>query len=341
MNEPFAPRHVLVTGGAGFIGSAFVRLVMSRYPDLRVTVLDKLTYAGNPANLATVADDPRYRFVHGDITCPDDVRRALSGCDALVNFAAETHVDRSILDAGAFVMTDVYGTYILLEAVRELRTLRALFVSTDEVYGDVPVGSSREDDPLAPRSPYAASKASGELLVKAYHVTYDVPVLATRGSNTYGPYQFLEKLIPLMVTNAIDDLALPVYGDGRQRRDWLYVDDHAAGIDVVLRRGAVGQAYNLGAGHEHENMEVVRRILDLLGKPDSLIRHVSDRPGHDRRYALDSSRAHTLGWRPTWSFADGLGATTAWYQEHEAWWRPLKDREFARYYNRQYGSRLT
>src|SRR5919206_553072 len=228
MSDPFSPRHVLVTGGAGFIGSAFVRHVLARYPDLRVTVLDKLTYAGNLANLAPVAGDPRYRFVQGDITQRDDVLPVLGDCDALVNCAAETHVDRSILDA-------------------------ALFVSTDEVYGDVPHGASTEDDAFAPRSPYAASKAGGELLVRAYHITYGLPVLTTRGSNTFGPYHYPEKLIPLMITNALDDQPLPVYGDGRQRRDWLYVDDHAAGIDVVLRRGVPGTAYNLGGGKEREN----------------------------------------------------------------------------------------
>ena len=340
MSDPFSPRRVLVTGGAGFIGSAFVRYVLARYPDLRVTVLDKLTYAGNLANLAPVADDPRYRFVQGDITQRDDVLPVLGDCDALVNFAAETHVDRSILDAGAFVTTDVYGSYVLLEATRELGTPRALFVSTDEVYGDVPHGASTEDDAFAPRSPYAASKAGGELLVRAYHITYGLPVLTTRGSNTFGPYHYPEKLIPLMITNALDDQPLPVYGDGRQRRDWLYVDDHAAGIDVVLRRGVPGAAYNLGGGNECENIAVVRRILNLTGKPASLIRYVQDRPGHDRRYALDCARAHALGWRPAHSFEDALAATVRWYQQNAAWWRPLKNGAYARYYQQQYGSRL-
>jgi dTDP-glucose 4,6-dehydratase len=331
---------VLVTGGAGFIGSAFVRYVLARYPDLHVTVLDKLTYAGNLANLAPVAGDPRYRFVQGDITQRDDVRPVLADCDALVNFAAETHVDRSILDAGAFVTTDVYGSYVLLEAMRELGTPRALFVSTDEVYGDVPHGASTEDDAFAPRSPYAASKAGGELLVRAYHITYGLPVLTTRGSNTFGPYHYPEKLIPLMITNALDDHPLPVYGDGRQRRDWLYVDDHAAGIDVVLRRGVPGAAYNLGGGNECENIAVVRRILNLTGKPESLIRYVQDRPGHDRRYALDCARAHALGWRPVHAFEDALAATVRWYQQNVSWWRPLKNGDYARFYQQQYGSRL-
>ncbi len=340
MSETFSPLHVLVTGGAGFIGSAFVRYVLARYPDLRVTVLDKLTYAGNLANLAPVDGDPRYRFVQGDVARREDVVAALADCDALVNFAAETHVDRYILDAGAFVTTDVYGSYVLLEAIKELGTPRAVFVSTDEVYGDVEEGSSRESDPFAPRSPYAASKAGGEMLVRAYRITHGLPVLTTRGSNTFGPYHYPEKLIPLMITNALDDLPLPVYGDGRQRRDWLYVDDHAAGIDLVLRRGAEGEAYNLGGGNERENIDVVRRILTLTGKPESLIQHVADRPGHDRRYALDCAKAHALGWRPTHTFEDALAETVQWYRGHESWWRPLKSGEYARYYQEQYGKRL-
>jgi len=337
----FAPRHVLVTGGAGFIGSAFVRHCLGRYPDLRVTVLDKLTYAGNLANLLPAAADLRYRFIQGDIAVRDDVLEALRDCDALVNFAAETHVDRSILDAGAFVTTDVYGSHVLLEAVKELGTPRALFVSTDEVYGDVEQGASVETDPFAPRSPYASSKAGGELMVRAYHITHGLPTLVTRGSNTFGPHHYPEKLIPLMITNALDDLPLPVYGDGRQRRDWLYVDDHATGIDAVLRRGTLGEAYNLGGGNERENIDVVERILALTGKSASLIRHVQDRPGHDRRYALDSSKAHALGWRPTHTFEDALATTVQWYRDNESWWRPLKSGEFADYYRQQYATRLT
>lgn len=340
MTEPFTPRHLLITGGAGFIGSAFARYSLLRYPDLRLTVLDKLTYAGNRANLAPIAADARFNFVQGDITRREDVLPALRDCDALVNFAAETHVDRSILDAGAFVLTDVYGSYVLLEALKELGTPRALFVSTDEVYGDVPDGASREGDALAPRSPYAASKAGGELLVRAYHITHDLPVLATRGSNTFGPYHYPEKLIPLMITNALDDQPLPVYGDGRQRRDWLYVDDHAAGIDVALRRGAPGETYNLGGGNERENLAVVQRILELTGKSPSSIRYVQDRAGHDRRYAVDCAKAHALGWRPAHAFDDALAATVAWYQHNEEWWRPLKDAGFAAYYQQQYGARL-
>jgi len=336
----FTPRHILVAGGAGFIGSAYARSVLRSDSDVRVTVLDKLTYAGNLANLAPVADDPRYRFVRGDIARREDVLPALADCDALVNFAAETHVDRSILDAGAFVQTDVAGTLVLLEAVKDLGTPRALFVSTDEVYGDVEEGASVETDPFAPRSPYAASKAGGELLVRAYRITHGLPVLVTRGSNTFGPYHYPEKLIPLMITNALDDGPLPVYGDGRQRRDWLYVDDHARGIDHVLRHGALGEAYNLGGGNERENIDVVRRILRLTGKPADLIRHVADRPGHDRRYALDCARAHALGWRPRRTFEEALAATVRWYEANEPWWRPLKSGEYAAYYTQQYGERL-
>jgi len=340
-SQTFTPRHILVTGGAGFIGSAFVRLVLARYPDLRVTVLDKLTYAGNLSNLAPVADDPRYRFIQGDVARREDVLPALRDCDALVNFAAETHVDRSILDAGAFVTTDVYGSLVLLEAVKELGTPRALFVSTDEVYGDVEEGASVESDSFAPRSPYAASKAGGEMLVRAYHITHGLPTLVTRGSNTFGPYHYPEKLIPLMITNALDDQPLPVYGDGRQRRDWLYADDHAAGIDLVLRRGALGESYNLGGGNERANIDMVQQILTLTHKPESLIHYVQDRPGHDRRYALDCAKAHELGWRPARPFEEALAETVHWYQQHEDWWRPLRSGAYDAYYKQQYASRLS
>ncbi len=340
-SDAFTPRHILVAGGAGFIGSAFVRSSLARYPEVKITVLDKLTYAGNLDNLAPIAHQQGYRFVRGDITRPDDVTAALDGCDALVNFAAETHVDRSILDAGAFVSTDVYGSYVLLEAVKTLGVARALFVSTDEVYGDVEHGASVESDPFAPRSPYAASKAGGEMLIRSYYITHGLPVLVTRGSNTYGPYHYPEKLIPLMTTNALDGLPLPVYGDGRQRRDWLHVDDHAAGIDAVLRRGALGEAYNLGGGAERENIDVVTAILDAVGKPRSLMTYVQDRAGHDRRYALDSSKARALGWAPLHPFEQGLRETVEWYRTHQEWWRPLKSGEYAAYYATQYAERLT
>lgn len=336
-----AQRHWVVTGGLGFIGSAFVRIVLRERPDVAVTVLDALTYAGNPANVAEVEADPRYRFVRGDIADAGAVAAAIGdGAEAIVNFAAETHVDRSILEPEAFIRTDVLGTHVLLEAVRRFGIGRYLQVSTDEVYGDVEHGASVESDPLRPRSPYAASKAGGEMLVRAYHITHGLPVLVTRGSNTFGPYHYPEKLIPLMITNALDDQPLPVYGDGRQRRDWLYADDHAAGIDLVLRRGALGEAYNLGGGNERENLDVVRQILVLTDKPENLIRYVQDRPGHDRRYALDCAKAHALGWRPTKPFEEALVDTVRWYQQHEDWWRPLKSGAYGAYYQQQYGQRL-
>lgn len=329
---------LLVTGGAGFIGSNFVRLAVERWPQAEIVVLDKLTYAGNPAN---IPNDARVHFIHGDISSPDDVRRAMAGCTHVTNFAAETHVDRSILDPSAFVRTDVEGTRVLLEAARDLGVERYLQVSTDEVYGDVEAPHrSRETDPLHPRSPYSASKAGGDLMVGAYHTTFGVPTLITRGSNTYGPYQYPEKLIPLFVTNALDDQPLPVYGDGRQMRDWLFVRDHCAGIATVLERGQLGQIYNLGVGNERPNIEVIDRILALTGASRSLIRHVADRPGHDVRYALDIARARALGWEPQTSFEDGLAATVAWYRSHRDWWESIKNGTFQEYYERQYGQRL-
>ncbi len=329
-------RRLLVTGGAGFIGSNFVRYILSRYPDYQVVVLDKLTYAGNLANLADVADNPNYRFVRGDICDQQLVDGLVAEADAVVNFAAETHVDRSIIDAGSFIQTDVHGTFVLLEAAKKHRTQRFLQVSTDEVYGDIPEGSSVEDDPMRPRSPYSASKAGGEMMVQAYHVTYGVPVLITRGSNNYGPYQYPEKLIPVLITNAMDDQELPIYGDGQQVRDWLYVLDHCSGIDVALHHGEVGQAYNIGGGNERVNLEIAGQVLELLGKPRSLLRFVQDRPGHDRRYSLDCSKLRKLGWEPARPFEEGLAETVRWYVENEAWWRPLKSGEYWEYYKKNY-----
>ncbi len=334
-------RHWIVTGGLGFIGSAFVRMVFRERPDVRVTVLDAMTYAGNPENVRDVANDPRYRFVRGDICDAAAVRDAIgAGASAIVNFAAETHVDRSILAPEQFLRTDVLGTHVLLEAVREQGIERFLQVSTDEVYGDVESGSSTEDDPIRPRSPYAASKAGGDLQVLAYATTFGTPVLITRGSNTYGSHQFPEKLIPLFVTNLLDDLPVPVYGDGRQVRDWLHVDDHARGILHVLEHGELGNVYNIGGGNSRENVEITRRLLEATGKSwETHVRHVTDRPGHDRRYSLDAGKAARLGWRPTVDFERGLAATVAWYRENESWWRPIKSGEFREYYNRQYASR--
>lgn len=331
----------LVTGGLGFIGSAFIRLLAAERPEVEIVNLDAMTYAANPANLASIAENPRYRFVKGDITDPAAVAAAIGeGVDAIVNFAAETHVDRSILDPEAFLRTDILGTHTLLEALRERRIARYLQVSTDEVYGDVESGESIESSPLRPRSPYSASKAGGDLQVLAYRTTYEVPVLVTRGSNTYGPYQYPEKLIPLFVTNLIDDQSVPVYGDGLQIRDWLHVEDHARGILTVLERGTPGEIYNIGGGNPRTNLDITHRLLAGCGRSfESHVRHVADREGHDRRYAISSAKAHALGWRPEIEFERGLEATIAWYREHEAWWRPLKSGEFLAYYQRQYAHR--
>ncbi len=330
---------LLVTGGAGFIGSNFVRHVLRTHPDDTVVNLDKLTYAGNRANLADVESDPRYAFVHGDIADGKVVRDVARGVDAIVDFAACTHVDRSLMEPEEFLRTDVLGVFTLLEAVRELRIRRLLHISTDEVYGSIAEGSSRESDPLRPSNPYSASKASGDLLALAYWQTHRVPVVITRSSNNFGPYQYPEKVIPLFITNALDDQALPLYGDGRNVRDWLYVLDNCEAIDLVLRRGADGEVYNIGGGHEVENIALTRRILELTGKPASLIRPVTDRPGHDRRYSLDSSKVRALGWSPRRRFDDALTDTVRWYRDHPQWWRPLKSGEFRAYYDRQYGNR--
>jgi dTDP-glucose 4,6-dehydratase len=351
VTEPLA--RLLVTGGAGFIGSAYVLEVLRRRDGTTIAVLDNLTYAGNRANLAPVEDDPelapRLRFVRGDIADPEVVGPLVAGCDAVVNFAAETHVDRSILDPEAFLRTGVIGVHVLLEAVRtesarrvaERRApVRFLQVSTDEVYGAVLEGRSREDDPLAPRSPYSAAKAAGELLVHSYVVTHGVDAVVTRGANTYGPYHHPEKLIPLFVTNAIDDQPLPLYGDGLQERDWLYVSDHAGAIDHVLRHGRTGETYNVPGSAEMTNRAVVAALLERLGKPWTLVRSVPDRPGHDRRYAMDGSRLAALGWRNRTPFPEGLAATVDWFRANEAWWRAAKSGDWDAWYARQYADRL-
>jgi dTDP-glucose 4,6-dehydratase len=338
-------KHLLVTGGAGFIGSCFVRDILARRDGTRITVLDKLTYAGNEANLAPVRADAeqaaRLRFVRGDIADAAAVGPLVADADAVVNFAAESHVDRSILDPEAFLLTGVIGVHVLLEAIRaQARPIRFLQVSTDEVYGSVAKGHSREGDALAPRSPYAAAKASGEQLARSWFVTYGTDVVVTRGSNTYGPYQHPEKLIPLFVTNAIDDEPLPLYGDGQQRRDWLHVSDHAAAIEHVLRHGEPGETYNVPGELELPNAEVVRMLLERLGKPWSLVRRVEDRPGHDRRYAMDGSKVRALGWKNRVAFDAGLTETVDWFRANEAWWRAVKSGDWDSYYNRQYGARL-
>jgi dTDP-glucose 4,6-dehydratase len=330
---------LLVTGGCGFIGSNFVRTVLAAHPDDSVVNLDKLTYAGNRANLADVEDDPHYAFVHGDIADPKLVRDVLRGVDAVVNFAAPSHVDRSILDPDEFLRTNVLGVHVLLEAVRELRIPRMVQVSTDEVYGSIATGAAREDSPLRPSNPYSAAKAGGDLLALACWRTHGVPVVITRGSNTFGPYQYPEKIVPLFVTNALDDQPLPLYGDGGQVRDWLYVLDHCAAVDLVLRAGRDGEVYNVAGGHEVANLALTREILRLLDKPESLVSPVADRPGHDRRYALDGTKLGRLGWAPRHPFASALASTVSWYREHETWWRPLKSGEFRAYYERQYGRR--
>lgn len=326
--------RVLVTGGAGFIGSHFARRLAAAGED--VVVLDKLTYSGNPANLEGV----EHSFVQGDIADPDAVARAGAGCEAVVNFAAETHVDRSILAAGDFIATDVVGTHVLLEWARAAAA-RYVQVSTDEVYGDVEPGhASREDDPLRPSSPYSASKAGGDLQVLAYVRTYGVNASITRGSNTYGPNQFPEKLVPLFVTNALDGEPLPLYGDGRQVRDWLHAADHCSAIELVLRKGCAGEVYNVGADDERENLELTRRILELTGAAPALVRHVDDRPGHDRRYSLDSAKIRALGWKPERRLEEGLAETVAWYRDRRDWWEPIKSGEYREYYRSQYASRL-
>ncbi|MGH7279635.1 MAG: dTDP-glucose 4,6-dehydratase [Candidatus Rokuibacteriota bacterium] len=330
---------LLVTGGAGFIGSNFIRHVLTTHREDSVVNLDKLTYAGNVANLEDVSRDPRYRFVQGDICDAALVRDVTRGVDAVVNFAAESHVDRSLIEADAFLKTDVFGVFTLLEAVRELKIGRFLHISTDEVYGSVERGSSRESDPLRPSNPYSASKAGGDLLALAYWSTHRVPVVITRSSNNFGPYQYPEKVIPLFVTNALDDQPLPLYGDGKNVRDWLYVLDNCAAIDLVLRTGRDGEVYNVGGGHEVENVVLTREILRLTGKPETLIRPVKDRPGHDRRYSVDAKKVRQLGWTPRHPFGRALDATVRWYREHEAWWRPIKSGEFKAYYERQYGHR--
>jgi dTDP-glucose 4,6-dehydratase len=327
----------VVTGGAGFIGSNFVRFMLTRHDDVEIVNLDRLTYAGNLENLRDVEHDPRYTFVHGDICDAVVVGEALRGADAVVNFAAETHVDRSISGPQDFISTDVLGAHTLLEAVRRLEIPRYLQISTDEVYGSIDDGAFTEESGLDPSSPYSASKAGADLLVLAYHRTFGTPVLITRSSNNYGPYQYPEKIVPLFITNAVDDQQLPVYGDGLNVRDWLYVEDNCAGIDLVLREGDPGQVYNIGGGNEVQNLAITHQILELLGKDEGLIRFVTDRPGHDRRYAIDCSKLHGLGWHPKVPFEAGLARTVEWYASHPEWWRPIKSGAWREYYARQYG----
>jgi dTDP-glucose 4,6-dehydratase len=331
--------RLLVAGGAGFIGSAYARRRLAERPGDSIAVLDKLTYAGRRENLRDLPEN-RVELIEGDIADPDAVAAAIEGCDAVINFAAESHVDRSIHSPGEFITTDVFGSFVLLEAAREAG-IRHLQISTDEVYGSIEDGSFSEDSPLGPSSPYAASKGGGDLLVQAYHRTYGADALICRSSNNYGPGQHPEKLIPLCILNALAGDPLPVYGDGLQVRNWLYVEDNCAAIDLVLERGRVGEIYNVGGPDELPNLEVVRMILELTGRDESLIEHVSDRPGHDRRYSLDSAKVSGLGWEPRVRFAEGLERTVAWYRDNAWWWEPIRSGEYRGYYERQYGRPLS
>ena len=334
--------NVLVTGGAGFIGSNFVRYALASHNTWQVTTLDKLTYAGRLENLQGLLDHPRHSFVKGDVADPGVAAPLVKASDIVVHFAAETHVDRSLMSAGEFITTDVYGTFVLLEAAREAHGLRRFVqISTDEVYGSVPEGASLETGELRPRNPYAASKAGADRLAYSYWATYGVPVVITRASNNYGPYHFPEKVIPLFITNAIDDIPVPLYGDGLQERDWLHVSDHCRAVDLLIDAGTAGEVYNVGGSNPVRNIDLTKRILELLGKPESLIRSVADRLGHDRRYALDTAKLQGLGWRPQVPFAAGLRETVAWYLQNEWWWRPIKehDPDFRAFYDAQYGER--
>jgi dTDP-glucose 4,6-dehydratase len=331
---------LLVTGGAGFVGSNFVHLVLSSRPDWEIVNLDKLTYAANLENLKDIEDDPRYRFVKGDICDRETVAEGLRDCDAIVNFAAETHVDRSIMEPMAFLRTDVEGTFILLEAVRGGQVEKLLQVSTDEVYGSIPEGAADEQAAIRPSSPYSASKAGADLLCLSYWNTYQTPVVITRGANNIGPYQYPEKVLPLFITNALDDTPLPLYGDGLQVRDYTHVEDHCRGILLALEEGDPGEVYNIGAGNEMQNLDMARFLLAEIGKPESLLQHVKDRPGHDRRYAIDSAKLRSLGWTPRYDATEALRATVRWYADNRGWWESTKSGEhYQQYYRRQYEER--
>ena len=331
-------KSILVTGGAGFIGSNFVRYMVNKYPDYKIVVLDALTYAGNLENLQDLESCDNYEFHHGNICDSKIVEKLMQNVAVVINFAAETHVDRSILEAGSFIQTDVVGTFTLLETARKFHIERYIQISTDEVYGSIESGSFTEESILQPNSPYSASKASGDLLVRAYYKTYGVPTIITRSSNNFGPYQYPEKLIPLFITNAMEDEPLPLYGDGKNVRDWLYVLDNCEAIDVVLHRGENGEIYNIGGGHEMQNIQITHLILKHLGKPESLIKPVADRLGHDRRYSVDIKKMEKLGWEPKHRFEEAMTETINWYLENEAWWRRIKEKqeEFKKFYQDYY-----
>ena len=332
--------RILVTGGCGFIGSAFVRNMIRDRSGVSIVNLDKLTYAGNPRNVAEVADSPSYRFVLGDICDPKAVSDAMAGCDVVVNFAAETHVDRSLLGDSSFIDTDVKGVFVLLEEAKKVGVRKFIQISTDEVYGSIESGSFTEESKLTPRNPYSASKAGGDRLAYSYWASYGIPVVITRASNNYGPYQYPEKLIPLFVTNALDDLAVPLYGDGKNVRDWLYVDDHASAIEFLIERGEPGEVYNVGGPDETYNLDVVRKIIEQTGASEDLIEYVTDRPGHDRRYSLASEKVRALGWEAQVTFDEGLPKTVDWYRENTAWWEPIRSGDYRSYYEKQYGRSL-
>ena len=330
---------LFVTGGSGFIGSNFIRFMLKKYPNYKILNYDKLTYAGNPDNLRDIEKDPRYSFVKGDICDFKKASRYIEGSDAIINFAAETHVDRSILNADQFIRTSINGTFALLEAAKFLKIKRFVQISTDEVYGSILKGSFTEASPIAPNSPYSSAKAGADLLVKSYFRTYAFPCIITRCSNNYGPYQYPEKVIPLFVTNALDDLNVPLYGDGKNVRDWLYVLDHCRGIDIALHKGKDGEIYNIGGGQELTNIELTKKILKIMDKPASLIKKVQDRPGHDRRYSIDCSKISKLGYKPIYTFEKALLETVKWYSQNQKLWRRLKDKNFKKYYARQYKDR--
>ncbi|MEE2874426.1 MAG: dTDP-glucose 4,6-dehydratase [Candidatus Latescibacterota bacterium] len=333
-------KTLLITGGCGFIGSNFIHYVLAKYPEYRVVNLDKLTYAGNPANLIELAGGDRYRFVEGDICDPATVGPLVAEADIVVNFAAESHVDRSIMGGAEFVQTNFNGTYTLLDSAVEHGIERFHQISTDEVYGSINEGAWTEEWPLAPRNPYSSTKASAELLVRAYHITHGLPTVTTRASNNVGPFQYPEKRVPLYISNAIDDLPLPVYGDGSQVRDHLYVEDHCSAIDLVLHQGEIGEIYNVGGENDATGLEVAKVILKRLGKDESLLTFVTDRSGHDQRYALDSSKVQALGWQPASDFRVAMERTVDWYVENESWWREIKERQdYKDYYQRNYGNR--
>ena len=329
--------NLLITGGAGFIGSNFIRYILSKYPDYRVINLDKLTYAGNLENLRDVEHNPNYAFVKGDICHKEIVDKLVARRpDAILNFAAESHVDRAIMGADDFIKTDIFGTQNLLEAAKKYSIGRYLQVSTDEVYGAVEEGSFTEESPLKPNNPYSSSKASGDLMVRAYYRTFGLPTLITRSSNNFGPYQYPEKLIPLFVTNLLENKKVPLYGDGQQIRDWLYVIDNCAGIDYVLHHGQIGEIYNIGANNEKANLEITQIILEQTGRDESYIEHVQDRLGHDRRYSLNSAKIKELGWQPRYEFDEAMAKTIQWYRDNPQWWQPIKSGEYLDYYRKQY-----